>query len=95
MCLLGIILIKRLNETELVTAKLNFLSFAEGLGMCEWVLLFVREANLDEVSSAAVDTDIVQLQTDDLIGLSNDESSTSQLWLGCSEGEVAFSGQHI
>lgn len=63
--------------------------------MCEWVLLFVSEANLDEVSSAAVDTDIVQLQTDDLIGLSNDESSTSQLWLGCSEGEVTISGQHI
>lgn len=52
-------------------------------------------ANLDEVSSAAVNTDIVQLQTDDLIGLGNDESSTGQLRLGCNEGEVAISGQHV
>lgn len=60
-----------------------------------WVLFLVSEANLDEVSSAAVDTDVRQLQADDLTGLSNDESCTGQLWPRCHKGEVAVGGQHV
>lgn len=52
-------------------------------------------ANLDEVPSAAVDADVIQLQTDDLIGLADDEGGAGQLWLGCGEGEVAVGGQHV
>lgn len=60
-----------------------------------WVLFLVHGANLDEVSGTAVDTDVRQLQTDDLTGLSDDESSTGQLWLRRHESEVAISGQHV
>lgn len=52
-------------------------------------------ANLDEVPGAAVDADVIQLQTDDLIGLADDEGGAGQLWLGCGEGEVAVGGQHV
>lgn len=51
--------------------------------------------NLDEVPSTAVNVDIIQLQSDDLVGFSNDESSTGQLWLGCNKGEVSISGEHV
>lgn len=73
---------------------MNFPRLTAGVGDV-WVLFVVSGANLDEVSSAAVDTDVRQLQTDDLIGLSDDESSTGQLWLRCHEGEVTISGQHV
>ena len=52
-------------------------------------------ANLDEVSGAAVDVDVRQLQTDDLTGLSDQEGSTAQLWLGSHEGELALCGNHV
>lgn len=54
-----------------------------------------RGANLDEVPGAAVNADVIQLQTDDLIGLADDEGGAGQLWLGCGEGEVAVGGQHV
>lgn len=60
-----------------------------------WVLFLVSGANLDEVSGAAVDTDVRQLQTDDLTGLGDDESSTGQLRLRRHEGEVTVGGQHV
>lgn len=68
---------------------------AEELGMCVGVFLCLCGANLDEVSGAAVDADVRQLQTDDLTGLGDDEGGTGQLWLRRREGEVAFSGQHV
>lgn len=55
----------------------------------------VSGANLDEVPGAAVDADVIQLQTDDLIGLADDEGGAGQLWLGCGESEVAIGGQHV
>lgn len=58
-------------------------------------VLLVSGANLDEVPSTAVNADTIQLQTDDLIGFSNDESCTGQLWLGCHKGEVSISGEHV
>lgn len=54
-----------------------------------------ERANLYEVSSAAVDADVRQLQADDFTGLSDDERSTGQLWARRHEGEVAVSGQHV
>jgi len=54
-----------------------------------------RGANLDEVSGAAVDVDVGQLQADDLVGLSDDEGGAGQLWLRRHEGEVALGGQHV
>lgn len=51
--------------------------------------------NLNEISSAAVDADVRQLQTDDLTWLGDDESSAGQLWPRCNKGEVAISGQHV
>lgn len=52
-------------------------------------------ADLDEVSGGAVDADVTQLQTDDVVGLGDDEGGAGQLWLGRSEREVSISGQHI
>lgn len=65
--------------------------------MCvrETELFLVKWDNLYEVSSAAVNADIRELHTDDLIGLSYDESGTSQLWPGRGKGEIAFGGQHV
>lgn len=59
------------------------------------MLFLVSGANLDEVSSAAVDADVRQLQADDLTGLSNDESCAGELWPRCHKGEVAVGGQHV
>lgn len=59
------------------------------------MLFSVSGANLDEVSSAAVDADVRQLQADDLTGLSDDESRTGQLWPRRHKGEVAVGGQHV
>lgn len=64
-------------------------------GESVWVLSLTAEANLDEVSGVAVDVDVRQLQTDDLTGLGDDESSAGELWPGRHEGEGALSGQHV
>ena len=63
-------------------------------GMCGWNFGRV-EPNLYEVSAAAVDVDVGQLQADDLTGLGDDESSAGQLWPRRHEGEVAIGGQHV
>lgn len=51
--------------------------------------------NLNEVSGAAVNVDVRQLQTDDFTGFSDDEGCTGQLRLRGLEGEVAIIRQHI
>lgn len=52
-------------------------------------------ADLDEVSGAAVDADVRQLQTDDLTGVCDDEGGAGQLWLRRHEGEGAVGGEHV
>lgn len=59
------------------------------------MLFSVSGANLDEVSGAAVDVDVRQLQADDLTGLGDDESSTGQLWPRRHKGKVAIGGKHV
>lgn len=50
---------------------------------------------LDEVSSPAVDVDAVILHTDDLVGLSDEESSTAELRPVCCEGELTLYCHHV
>lgn len=58
-------------------------------------VIFLDWDNLNEVSSAAVDADVRQLQADDFTGLCDDERSAGQLWPGRHESEVSVSGQHV
>lgn len=55
----------------------------------------LRWVNLDEVPGAAVNVDVRELQTDDLTGFNDEESSAGQLWPRGHKGKVALSGQHV